>query len=84
MWTKAFWKAAGERMVRGGAAAVFSAFFVGDKAMNALNVNWEDAGGLFVGGAIASLLFSLIGGATSGDQPASPALVAPETVKPAA
>lgn len=84
MWTKAFWKATGERVVRGAAVAMFAGFFGGDVTFDAMNVNtWQDFGALGVSGAVGSLLLCLIGGATSGDNPASPALTGTETVDPA-
>lgn len=69
MWTAEFWKATAERCVRGGAAATLSSWIVGDGVMDAFNVNLQEAGGLFLGGAVVSLLLSLIGGATTGNGP---------------
>jgi hypothetical protein len=64
MWTKAFWKAATERMVRGGAAALAAALVAGDWIIDVMNVNTVEKGiTLFVGGAVASLLMSLAGNA---------------------
>ena len=82
MWTKDFWKATAERMVRGGAGALLSAWVVGDGQLDLFAMDAERGASLFLGGAVVSLLFSLIGGAASGDKPASPALVAPEYVEP--
>lgn len=61
MWTKAFWKAASERMVRGGALALLavqgSATFFFDKG-----TNWTVLLYAFGSGAVGSLLLSLVGG----------------------
>lgn len=70
MWTIEFWKAAAERMVRGGAAALLSAWVVGEGVMNALTIDWAQAAGIFLGGAVVSLLMSLVGqGIGPGDGP---------------
>jgi hypothetical protein len=70
MWTKKFWKATAERCVRGGAVAVFGAYFGADKVFDVMNVNTlADAGALYVSGAVGSLLLCLIGGAMTGDGP---------------
>jgi hypothetical protein len=71
MWTKSFWKATTERVVRGGAAAVAGGLFAGDWVFDVMSVNtWNDALSLFVGGGLASLVFSLAGNAITGDGPA--------------
>lgn len=70
IWTRTYWKATVERMIRGGAAATISTFVVGDQVMNAFTIDWSEAGGLFLGGAAASMLFSLIGNAATGEGPA--------------
>jgi len=70
MFTLLFWKAAAERMVRGAAIAVFSAYFVGDGLFDALNVNtWEDVASLALGGAFGSLVLSLTGEAVTKNGP---------------
>lgn len=82
MWTATFWKATAERMVRGAAVAVFSAWFVGDAVFDALNVaTWADVGGLAIGGAFGSLLLSLTGQAVTGS---GPSLTNQETLDPPA
>lgn len=48
----------GERMLRAFAAAVLSTMVVGD-GFNAFAVNWGDALGVGLGGAVVSLLVSL-------------------------
>jgi hypothetical protein len=45
MWTKKFWKAAAERMVRAGAASTLSFWVVGDGIFNAAHADWSNAGG---------------------------------------
>jgi hypothetical protein len=62
MFTLAFLWATLERMVRGGAAAVGAALVVGPGPVNAFALNWVDVGGLFLGGALVSLILSLGGG----------------------
>lgn len=80
MWTKAFWKAATERMIRGAAITVSGAYFGGDVVFDALNVGtWGDVGSLAISGAFGSLLLSLIGNAATGN---GPALTRNETVDP--
>lgn len=62
MLTGAYWIAVGERAVRMGAGSVLTVWAVGDGVMNATQVDWADAGGYFLGGAVFSVLFSLAGG----------------------
>jgi hypothetical protein len=69
MFTLKFWKATAERMVRAGAASTLSFWVVGDGILNAANVDWENAAGVFAGGAVVSLLLALSGQAVSGDGP---------------
>lgn len=70
MWTKEFWKATAERVIRGAAVAIFAGYFGGDKVFDALNVNtWSDAGALGISGAVGSLLLCLIGGLATGSGP---------------
>ena len=63
MWNAEFWKAVVERMVRAGVSAVLALWVVGDGVMSAWDVDWEEAGGLFLGAALVSLLLSLSGNA---------------------
>jgi hypothetical protein len=79
MWTSEFWKATAERMLRGGAAAGVSSFLVGDKVMDAFNVDLQEFGGLFLGGMAVSLLLSLLGNVTTGN---GPSFNSTETVDP--
>lgn len=70
IFTLDFAKATGERAIRAGAASVVSVWAVGDGILNAWNVNWSDAGGIFLGSAAVSLLLSLGGNVATGDGPA--------------
>lgn len=80
MWTKKFWKAVGERIIRGAAAGVSAGYLAGDVVFDAFNVNtWADIGSLAIGGAFSALVFSLIGNAVTGN---GPALTKIETVDP--
>lgn len=79
MWGGKFWKAATERAVRAGASAVIGSALVADGLFDVLNVNsLEDAGALFLGGALVSLLLSLAGGALPGTGGAGPSLLGTE------
>lgn len=70
MWTKDFWKAALERMVRGGAAALGGSLVAGDWLFDLWNLNsLQDGVTVFVGGALTSLLLALAGNAVSGTGP---------------
>lgn len=78
MWSKSFWKATTERSVRAAAAGVLGSWVVADGIVNAFNVNWVDAGGIAVGSAVFSLLFSLVGNGATGS---GPSFTNAETVK---
>lgn len=69
MWTKSFWKAATERAARAAAAGVLGSWVVADGIVNAFNVNWADAGGIALGSAAFSLLFSVAGNTATGTGP---------------
>lgn len=70
MWTKAFWRATAERIIRGALVSVAAAYFGGDLVFDALNVNsWRDVGSLAITGAFASLLLSLGGNALTKSGP---------------
>ncbi|MHA6626898.1 holin [Pseudonocardia sichuanensis] len=62
MWimSKAFWTATTERAVKTAAQSVLTVWGVGDVALNALTLDWPLAGGVALGGAIASLLTSIV------------------------
>lgn len=81
MWTKAFWQATAERMVRGAAVAVAAAYFAGDVVFDAMHVStWNDVLSLAVGGAFGSLVLALAGNAMNGGN--GPALNSAENVQP--
>lgn len=60
MWTVAYWKAVGERMIRGAAVSVAASYFAGDVALNAWSMDWKEAAGIAVGGALGSLVLALV------------------------
>jgi hypothetical protein len=79
MWTKAFWKATFERAVKSAAQAPLAAFLVGDVALNAFDIDWSEAGGLALGGAVLSVLTSLASTGSGGTGPSlGPEQLAPE------
>lgn len=59
MWTKDFWKAAGERAIRTLAQSLLSLWLAGD-VFNVLNVDWLNALGVSLGAALISVLMSLV------------------------
>lgn len=65
MWTKAFWKAAGERALRTLAQSLLSLWLAGD-VFNAFTVDWVDALGVGLGAALISVLMSLVPTGPSG------------------
>lgn len=75
IYERAFWRAAGERMMRG--AGIGGLLYLGDQfgdvvaagALNAFDLRWALIG-YMLGGALISLLFSLAGNASSGNGPA--------------
>ena len=73
-WSKAWWLATLERMIRGGAIGLiiylFTAADFNDQGGNVWNVDWFTALGHFVGGVIITLLFCLVGQAVSKNGPA--------------
>lgn len=70
MWTKAFWKATAERMIRGAAVTVAAVFFGGDLVFDSFNFDtWEQFFSLAVAGALGSLVLSLAGNSVSGNGP---------------
>jgi hypothetical protein len=77
IWTGAYWKAVAERMIRG--FAIGCLLIVGGNSVNAFNVDWSDALGFGLGGAVLSLLFSLAGNVATGG---GPSLTRTETVAP--
>lgn len=67
MFTLTFWKAATERAVKTAAEVLLATYFVGDVALNALEADWVNMGGLALGGAMGSYLFSLASAARDGN-----------------
>lgn len=78
MFALAFWKAAVERATKTAAQAALVQLVVGD-GFNAFDADWGTAGGFALGGAVASLLFSLISIGVGGPGPSLGA----ETLTPA-
>lgn len=71
-----------ERMVRGGIAAVAAAYVAGSLILGTINVDtFHQVLGLFIGGAIASLLMAL--GVQVGTKGKGPALTGVENLAPA-
>lgn len=70
MFTMVFWRAALERAIRAGANVVITSFVLGDKILNAFDVDWATAGGVFLGGVFVSVLMSLAADSITGDGPA--------------
>ena len=75
MFTLTFWKAATERAVKTAAQTVLTTYFVGDVALNALQADWLNMGGIALGGVVASYLFSLASAAQDGNPSATNAEV---------
>lgn len=59
MFTTEFWKRTAERAVKTGAQAVSATWFVGDVVANAFTLDLKLGAGLFLGGALASVLTSV-------------------------
>lgn len=57
MFTRAFWRAAGERAVK--TAAQSAILVLGADQFNALQVSWAEVGGFALGGLVLSLLTSI-------------------------
>jgi len=68
MFTLAFWKAAAERAVKTAAQAALVQLVVGD-GFSAFDADWATAGSFALGGAVASVLFSLVSSGVGGDGP---------------
>lgn len=78
MWSWAWWKATGERMLAAAAAAFVAKLGLGDMAgFDALAVDWPTAGSWALGGALAMLAFSLIGTLMPAGGKGNPALAWP-------
>lgn len=59
MWTREFWLATAERAIKSAAQAPLTAWVVGDRALNAFELDWRLGLGLATGGALVSVLTSL-------------------------
>lgn len=60
MWTLAFWKQAADRAIKSAAQAVILAWGLGDQIANLFTLDWKSALGAAGGGALLSVLTSLI------------------------
>lgn len=83
MFTRVFWVATAERMIRAFSAAFLA--FLGADIVDAFHVDYQRAFGVSLGASLASLLFCLAAGkATGGSRPgpAGPAFLA-EQLAPA-
>lgn len=74
IWTKSFWQATLERIVRGIAIGALlylgGSFISADGQLNALAIDWVTLLGYGLGGGLLSLLFSIIGNGVSKNGPA--------------
>jgi hypothetical protein len=59
MFSVAFWKAAAERAAKTGAQACLLAWGLGEEIAEKVNIEWGDVPGVFAGGAVVSLAFSV-------------------------
>lgn len=59
VYHRGFWVEAFERALKTAAQAPLTAWVVGDGLMDALQVNWEGALGLALGGFVVSILTSV-------------------------
>ena len=75
MWTAEFWKAAAERAIKTAAQALLVLWMVGDVQFNALTIDLKLAAGIAAGGALASVLTSLVSAAVPVGPANSPSLV---------
>ena len=69
-----FWKHAFERAIKTAAQAVLTVWVVPDIIFNALEIDWELAGGVALGGLLLSLLTS-IASTPFGDTKGDPSLI---------
>jgi hypothetical protein len=78
IFTRSFWIATAERAVKTFAECALAVYLVGDKLINAFNVDWSEAFGVGLGGAVGSVLLSV---ASSGvGSSGGPSLVSSETL----
>ncbi len=69
MFTILFWKAAAERAAKAGSNVAITSFVLGDKIFNAFDVDWSTTFGVFLGGALVSVLMSIASDAATGSGP---------------
>lgn len=60
MFTAKFWRETVERAVKTAAQSVILFWGVGDGLLNAWEADWAGAGGIALGGAVLSLLTSIV------------------------
>ena len=68
MFTLTFWKAAAERAAKTAAQAAILQLVIGE-GFNAFEADWGTAGGFALGGAVTSVLFSVVSAKVGGDGP---------------
>lgn len=59
MFTREFWKRATERAIKTGAQVLGTVWLVGDVAANAFTLDYRLGAGLFLGGALSSIVTSV-------------------------
>lgn len=69
IWSGAFWKAATERAISTAAQAAAAFIFVDSVQVNAFTLDWPTIGGIAAGGALFSLLKSLVANGATGTGP---------------
>lgn len=69
MFTLMFWKAAVERATKAACNVALTSLVVGDKLLNAFDVDWSTAGGVFLGGFVVSVLMSIASDTLTGSGP---------------
>ena len=72
IWTAAFWKGAAERAVKTAAQSAILSF--GADQFNVIGVDWATVGGFAAGGALLSVLSTIVTGVKTG----KPSLVSAE------
>lgn len=77
MFTKQFWLDAFERAARTFAQTVLAVYFVGDVALSAFNIEWDELAGIGLGGALFSVLTS-IASVNVGEKGSASVLSSPE------
>jgi hypothetical protein len=80
MFTLNFWRQTGERAIKTAAQSVLTAWTVGDGIFNAFSLDYGLAAGFALGGAIFSVLTSIVSAPLSERE--SPSLVAIESQPP--